>query len=95
MTDFYATDALQALAARAPQLRIVLVAENLLKNSLDSEQSAFHQGRCTGCAGRKWLAERTTRYLCRWPPAMLRALARALDERKVGKERVHMDSFGI
>lgn len=95
VTDFYATDALQALAAQAPQLRIVLVAENLLKNSSDSEHLHIIKGDVLDALEDNGLLNGQRDIYAAGPPAMLRALARALDERKVGKERVHMDSFGI
>ncbi|MEX0964731.1 MAG: FAD-binding oxidoreductase, partial [Pseudohongiellaceae bacterium] len=95
VTDFYATDTLQALAARASQLRILLVAETLLTRSSDSEQLHFIKGDVIDALEENGLLNGQRDIYAAGPPAMLRALARALDERKVDKDRVHMDSFGV
>jgi len=88
-------DHLQALAARAPQLQIMLVVETLLTESSDSEHFHFIEGNVLQALEKNALLRGQRDIYAAGPPNMFRALARALDERKIDRNRVHMDSFGV
>ncbi|MFN4360750.1 MAG: FAD-binding oxidoreductase [Hylemonella sp.] len=93
--DFYALDTLQALAARAPHMRVLLVAETLPHVSQQPAHLQWVKGNVLEALAEHGLPSSACDIYAAGPPVMLRALARALDEHQVSKERVHMDSFGV
>ncbi len=95
VADFYALDTLQALVARAPGLRMVLVAQQLENPPVTAQAIRFASGTVidaltqdTSLLGRRDI-------YAAGPPVMLRELTHALDQQGVAKARVHMDSFGV
>jgi CDP-4-dehydro-6-deoxyglucose reductase len=93
--DFYALDALQALAARAPGLRIVLAAEKLTSQAPESPAIRFVEGSVLDAMAQDVSLPGQRDIYAAGPPVMLREVARALDSAGVAKTRVHMDSFGV
>lgn len=92
-TQFYALEALTLLAAAAPQLRIVLAAEEGVWPDLPKGTIAV-QGTVIDALASGELAAKRDIYAA-GPPPLLRALAAELSRREVAKERVHLDSFGV
>jgi CDP-4-dehydro-6-deoxyglucose reductase len=95
VADFYAFDTLQSLAQRAPNLRVMLAAEN--PQSADPSPAHIHFTKGSvleAIAQDVTLPGQRDTYVA-GPAVMLREVARFLNERGVSKERLHMDSFGV
>ena len=93
--DFYALDTVKELLAEAPNLRVVLVAENGTAVPVTTD-------RLESLTGTVLDALRSDPHLighrdiyAAGPPAMLRDLARSLHDMGVEPSRIHIDSFGV
>lgn len=95
VSDFYALDTLQALAARAPGLRVVLVAQQLENPPAVLPAIHFASGTVVDALAQDASLPGGRDIYAAGPPVMLRELAHALDQQGVAKTRVHMDSFGV
>ena len=93
--DFYALDSLQALAARAPSLRIILAVEKLQDPVISSPALHLVKGSVLDALTSDPTLPGQRDIYAAGPPVMLRELAHALDARAVAKSRIHMDSFGV
>jgi CDP-4-dehydro-6-deoxyglucose reductase len=93
--DFYALDALRGLLARAPGLRVRLVAENLDGATQASERLSFESGTVLDALDRDPALLAARDLYIAGPPTMLRVLSHALTARGVDSRRVHIDSFGV
>lgn len=94
-SDFYALDTLRALAARAPGLRIELMAQEGPITTPGGPPLRLRQGSVLDA-----LALDVTQPVARdvyaaGPPMMLREVAHALQAQGVDATRLYMDSFGI
>ncbi|PIY27576.1 MAG: oxidoreductase [Comamonadaceae bacterium CG_4_9_14_3_um_filter_60_33] len=95
VADFYALDALKALVARAPGLRIILAADKLQSPAEVSPAIQFLEGNVLGAMASDAALPGQRDVYAAGPPVMLRELAHALDALGVDKTHVHMDSFGV
>jgi len=95
VSDFYALDTLQSLAARAPSLRVLLAAENLQGAGPEMEHIHFVKGSVLDALTQDVTLPGQRDTYVAGPPVMLREVARSLEVRGVSKERLHMDSFGV
>ena len=95
VTDFYALDTLQALASRAPNLRVFLAADNLQGSNHEKESIHFVKGSVLDALYLDAALPGQRDVYVAGPPVMLREVGRALETRGVGKDRLHMDSFGV
>jgi NAD(P)H-flavin reductase len=94
-SDFYALDALRALAARAPHLRVILAAQELSEFASDNAQIQVVKGSALDALNLDVsLPGRRDVYVA-GPPTMLREVARAMEVHGVGAARLSMDSFGV
>jgi ferredoxin-NADP reductase len=95
VTDFYALDVLQGLAAHAPGLRIFLAAEKLQSSAVDSKAIHFVEGSVLDAMARDVSLPGQRDVYAAGPPVMLREVAHTLEASGVANTRVHMDSFGV
>ncbi|MCL7940771.1 FAD-binding oxidoreductase [Halomonas sp. ATCH28] len=94
--DFYALDTLHLLASRAPNLKVVLAAEDLTSfEGPTSKHLDWIEGNVLDAMEEDNALSILRDLYIAGPPAMLREIARDLDRRGVSRERVHMDSFGV
>ena len=91
--QFYALDELAAIAAAAPGLKIVLVAE---EGRLADLPKGFTQvqGTVVDALADETLLGKRDIYAA-GPPMLLRALSADLARRGVDRARIHIDSFGV
>ncbi len=95
VSDFYALDTLQALAARTPGLRIVLVAQKLENPPALAQAIHFVSGTVIDALVLDVNLSGGRDIYAAGPPVMLRELAHVLDRQGVLPSRVHLDSFGV
>lgn len=95
VSDFYSLDTLQALAARAPNLRILLAVETLQDTASEKDHIHFVKGSVLEALKLDTALPGQRDVYVAGPPVMLREVARSLEARGVGKARLNMDSFGV
>lgn len=93
--DFYALDSLQVLVARAPNLRVQLVANTLTGKITAPASMALTEGNVLERLKEDVSLVNARDIYGAGPPSMLRELASFLDQRGVSRERQHMDAFGV
>jgi CDP-4-dehydro-6-deoxyglucose reductase len=93
--DFYALDCLQALLARAPNLRVHLVAATLTGKMTAPASMKLTKGNVLDRLKEEASLVNARDIYSAGPPAMVRELALFLDQLGVSKERQHMDVFGV
>ncbi|WP_416224017.1 hypothetical protein [Thiohalophilus sp.] len=91
--QFYALDELAAIAAAAPGLKIVLVAEEGTMADLPKGFTQVQGTVVDALADETLLGERDI--YAAGPPMLLRALSTDLARRGVDRGRIHIDSFGV
>lgn len=94
-SDFYALDTLRALAARAPGLRIELMAQEGATNAPGASPLRLRSGSVLDALAQDGALQGARDVYVAGPPMMLREVAHALQARGLEPARLHMDSFGV